>query len=269
MAEAATRGKTKTKPESTRSAPTLPALRVRYYRRMRPQRVYSVEVNWQKGDKPPRGEKVTVRLIAAGAQVLPSEQLMDPSKPEEKATFFVTPLAKGWLRNQKLEVLLQGRKVQEIPLKTKVVTQCMTWTLLLLMFVVPWFLHTFFKNTPLEYSLQSEGIAPDGTVFKIYKKSPSISKSLDHFIRDNVPELPDQIKDAVPQVDSTLKDARFYFADTYEGLVKISRDEPLAFYAGGVLFILMLLSAWFHNEKRKKAVGKPIPLGNGTGADDE
>src|SRR6202023_3067217 len=106
------------------------------------------EVFWQKADKPPHGE-VTVRLIVAGAQVLPTEQIMDAAKPDVRAIFYVTPLAKGWLRHEKLEVLSHGRKVQEIPMATKVVTQRLTWFLLFCTFFMPWFILNELKYGPM------------------------------------------------------------------------------------------------------------------------
>src|SRR5437763_1577694 len=111
-----------------RSGPGLSPVRVLYYRQMKLQRVYAVEVSWQKTDRPARPEVLTVRLSAAGAQVVPAEQALDAAKPDAKAIFHVTPLARGWLPNQKLEVLDQaGRKVREIPLACKVVSQRITW----------------------------------------------------------------------------------------------------------------------------------------------
>src|SRR5207253_2462625 len=98
---------------------------IRYYRRMSRQRVYNVTVGWPKPGagrtKPPAGTPpVTVRLLMAGAQVVPSEHTLDPNRADAQATFYVTPLARGWLRNEKLEVLIQGRKVQEMRLPAKV-----------------------------------------------------------------------------------------------------------------------------------------------------
>src|SRR5689334_4542121 len=146
MADIAARAKLRTTParDEERSDSNLPPLRVRYYRLMKPNRVSTVEVYWPKSAKLPRDTQargdLTVRLIVAGAQVLPSEQTMNPAQPGAKAVFYVTPLAKGWLRNEKLEVLSQGRKVQEIPMASKVVSQRLTWFLLFCTFFVPWFI---------------------------------------------------------------------------------------------------------------------------------
>src|SRR5262245_28961059 len=126
-----------------RSENTLGPLQVRYYRRMRLQRVYAAVVSWpDRGDRsPPAGTPpVTVRLLMAGAQIVPSEQTLDAADPDARATFYVTPLAKGWLRHERLEVLVGGRKVQEVPLPAKVTSQWATIALLILALVIPWFL---------------------------------------------------------------------------------------------------------------------------------
>jgi hypothetical protein len=250
MPETATRGKARPGAGEGRSEATLPALRVRYYRQMKPQRVYTVEVSWQKTEKPPRGEgkEVTVRLIAAGAQVLPAEQTMDAAKPDVKAVFFVTPLVKGWLRNEKLEVLYQGRKVQEIPMATKVVSQRATWFLLLLTFLVPWFLTEHVKFSSLgESTLNSQGRA-------VYRP---VAKEVRQHIQDNVPKTPDSLKGTV--VDKAIVETESLIADGYQHLIAISRLEPIAFYVGVVFFTLTVISAYLHKPKRRRAGGKPIP----------
>jgi len=112
--------------ESAAVEAALPSLRVRYFRQMKARRVSTVEVGWRNSDRPRTGA-VTVRLFAPGAQVAPSEIGLDASKPDAKAVFYVTPLVKGWLRGEKLLVLSQGRKIQEMPLASKVVTQGLTW----------------------------------------------------------------------------------------------------------------------------------------------
>lgn len=253
MPETAAKGKSRSAAsrDDGRSEASLPALRVRYYRQMKPQRVYPVEVSWQKSSRPPRGEgkAVTVRLLAAGAQVLPVEQTMDATQPDVKAVFYVTPLAKGWLRNEKLEVLSQGRKVQEIPLATKVVSQRLTWILLLLTFVVPWLILEFVKNSPMNVpTFDAEGRVVH----------TPIHKTVSEYIKDNVPALPDVVKGT--PVETGLREARTMIARGYQQLVDISTIEPIAFYVGAVLLFLTLVSAFLHKQKRRKTIGKPIAV---------
>jgi hypothetical protein len=144
------------------AGPTLPPLAVRYYRRMHLQHVYAVAVSWdnRKGRKPPAGAPpVLLRLLMAGAQVVPSEQPLDPTQRDARVTFYVTPLAKGWLRNERLEVLLDGRKVQELPLSCHVTSQKMTWFLLVMSILVPWFLLTYIKGPLVEMALPKRPMA--------------------------------------------------------------------------------------------------------------
>src|SRR5437899_1477134 len=112
-----------------------PQVQVRYYRRMRPNRVYPVVVGWRGGAR--AAAPVTVRLVMAGAQVVPAEQTLEAGG-DGRATFYVTPLVRGWLRGERLEVLQDGRKVQEIRLPCKATTQRLTWLLLFLTIFVAW-----------------------------------------------------------------------------------------------------------------------------------
>src|SRR4051812_35734299 len=101
--------------ETTR-ATAAPQLQVRYYKKMRANRVYPVVVSWKQSGRgrTAGGSPVLVRLVMAGAQVVPSEHPLAPADADGRATFYVTPLAKGWLRGERLEVIQDGHKVQEI-----------------------------------------------------------------------------------------------------------------------------------------------------------
>src|SRR5712692_8180564 len=75
-------------------------LKVRYYYRMKPQRVYPLSVEVPRGsDGRPlpagSGEAVVVRPVIPGAVVVPAEQRLDVARPGSQVTFSVTPLAKG------------------------------------------------------------------------------------------------------------------------------------------------------------------------------
>src|SRR5262249_29862954 len=103
--------------------------KVRYYNRMKLQRVYPlvVELPRGRGTAPPAGVGVTVRPIIPGAHVTPLEQKLDVAQPGAQATFSVTPLACGRLSNARVEVHQPGRAPQQIPLRMKSVTQRLTW----------------------------------------------------------------------------------------------------------------------------------------------
>src|SRR5262249_19492101 len=106
----ATRRETSSEGGSGRSAPGAPRIRVRYYKRMRPNKAYPVHVTWRTpaSGRSASSDPVTVRLVMGGAQVVPAEQPLDLADPDAHATFYVTPLAKGWLRGERLEVVQNG-----------------------------------------------------------------------------------------------------------------------------------------------------------------
>ena len=135
----------------------LGSLRVSYYHRMKPNRVYPWTVTLPDARRG-ADEDVTVRLLMAGAQVVPAEQPLQNVDGQAKATFFVTPIAKGWLKGQRLEVLVGGRKVQEIPLASKVVSQ--RRTLILSGGSVsrsPWLVWYGFHFSLLDYRAEAKG----------------------------------------------------------------------------------------------------------------
>jgi hypothetical protein len=183
----------------------------------------------------------------AGAQVVPSEQPLDPAKPDARATFYVTPLAKGWLHHECLEVLVDGRKVQEIPLPAKVSTQKMTWFLLALMILVPWFLLSWCKYSPIR--------GHRGTPGQVLQAS--IDENL-----PPVPELPEVAKKAY--VEDILLAPSDYAGKFYELLWLNTADnrEPhyLPYYTALAFLGLAVLSWLAHNDRRRRKVGKPIPL---------
>src|SRR5947207_865510 len=71
--------------ESARST-AAPQLQVRYYKKMRPNRVYPVVVGWKPtgAGRSSAGNPVLLRLVMAGAQVVPAEQPLDPADPDAK-----------------------------------------------------------------------------------------------------------------------------------------------------------------------------------------
>jgi len=267
-----------------RSGPALPPLQVRYYRKMHRQRVYAVTVSWHNKDerRPPAGTgPVLLRLLMAGAQVVPSEQPLDPARRDARATFYVTPLATGWLRGERLEVLVDGRKVQEMPLAVNVTSQRMTWCLFALSFLLPWFLLSYGKYSPLKQttSEKSENAAivhkeferaQDPLVEQVAKgdkKRPvrevtTPGRVLESRIADNVPAVPAAVNDHAPAVGDYLKKARRFVADVYDTLSTESgnRERPLPFYVAACLLLLTAISWWMHGEKRKRRIGMPVSL---------
>jgi hypothetical protein len=236
MAETAARARPAARGRDDGGAATgLAPVRVTYYRRMKCQKIYPVTVTWEGARRAPDRD-VKLRLVGAGAQILPAERPLDSSDPEDKATFFVTPLARGWMRSFHLEILVAGRKVQEVPLAAKVVSHRWTWFFFVMMFLAPWFL--------LYHVKYAETVTP----FEV-----------NQFMTDNVPDTPGFVKDNVPAVHNFLVDARQHFGVLGE-LQELCRREPIAFYAGAMFALLWLLSLWCHRDKRKKAYGQPIAV---------
>jgi hypothetical protein len=118
------------------------ALQVRYRRTMRPNRTYPLTVDVPRSkDKEERlAPLIVVRAVVPGALVSPAEQRMDLAKKGERIIFFVTPLSRGHLPRARLEVFAPGQPVQELRLTMGATTQCKTWILLLLTFLIPFLL---------------------------------------------------------------------------------------------------------------------------------
>jgi hypothetical protein len=113
-------------------------VRVHYYRRMHPRRVYPMVVELQRiADGSGAGASVVVRPLVPGAQVTPTERELDPARPGVAVTFYVTPLACGRLNDARLEVYRQGQLQQEIRLPMKIVGQALTWALAALTLLIP------------------------------------------------------------------------------------------------------------------------------------
>jgi hypothetical protein len=116
---------------------------VRFYRRMKLQRVYATVVEARLvggGQTNGAGAPVLLRPIIPGAHVVPVEQTLDTAQTGARATFYVTPLAKGKLAGARLEVRRQDVLVQEIRLPMRATTQRMTWLLALLTVLLPFVL---------------------------------------------------------------------------------------------------------------------------------
>jgi hypothetical protein len=244
------------RPAPVRGAASLPPVQVVYYRRLKFQRVYPIVVRWPKGTGPIAGQKLTVRLVAPGAQVVPEEQTLDAGKPNDQATFHVTPLARGWLAGQRLEILQDGRKVQELPLGSRAVTHRLTWSLLALTFIVPWLINSYVKHSPY----REIELINARTGAKMHKINAQVAEAFDWYVSENVPAMPELINDYVPSANDALVAARQETADIYGALVNASQTEPYAFYGGLVMAGLTLAAALLRRDVRRKRIGAPIPL---------
>jgi hypothetical protein len=247
---------------------SLPPLVVSYMRRMKPQRVYSIDVRWQHAAKPAvSSSSVVVRLVMAGAQVVPSERTMDPGRPKERAQFYVTPLARGWLRGERLEVLVDGRKVQEIRLPSKAVSQRATWALLLLTILLPWQWSSWIQGTK-----KSEIAGKQET-----KKDDPPGNQAAGALAQNFPPLPDVVVEYTEKLpEGQLRSFVENLEDTpglvkaclnwlhYKSLDSQKQGYPLPGLIAYGMLALTLVSWWLHREKRKRRAGQPIPMPEAT-----
>jgi len=267
------RGRTSSQRSAESSAGTLPALRVRFYKRMRPHKVYPVQVGWKSRKGGGEGGPVQVRLIMAGAQVVPAEQTLDPGDGDARVTFYVTPLAKGWLRGERVEVLQNGRKVGELRTAAKVTTQRMTLALLLLTFLVPWLLNAVFGQRLVEevkVESKTRTALPTVTQESLRKADESGTvppkviltngEVVEHRIRAVSPEVLPPVREHAGEHTRYLTAAPEYIGLIYTWAYIDLQKYNIPYYAFWVLLLLTLLSWFWHREKRRTRVGQPIEV---------
>jgi hypothetical protein len=136
-------------------------LRLRYYNRMKLQRVFPliVEVPFGVNTKGPTGVTVELRPVVAGAVVTPASQRLDVTRPGAQAIFQVAPLARGRLPAAHVDVIHEGRTIQELRMGMKAGTQRMTWLLLLLTLVLPPLFYHYTVFEPLKDTIPLRAIS--------------------------------------------------------------------------------------------------------------
>lgn len=274
-----------------------PSLSVRYWKRMRINKVYPVVVSWRGAgrDGEVEGGPVTVRLLMAGAQVVPAEHTMDPREPRNTATFYVTPLAHGGLRGEKIEVLQQGRKIQEIRLPSKTTSQSSTLVWLFLAIFFPWLIWHYFMFSPIGYepyrtptdlSIIEVKVSEKKTVkgkeeTQVTYHKPWAGKSHKDNRYNKAQYDPDmgatlitqRIKESTANLkeigleDETVNEyyatAQSFPGDAYAYLFKqhSELDQPLAFYMMLIFLFMAFISFVARTEARRTTTAKPLPLG--------
>jgi hypothetical protein len=195
-----------------------------------------------------------------GAQVVPVERVMDPAKPKDKAVFYVTPIAaRGQLRGERLEVLQQGQKVQEIALPAKISSIRCFWIFLLLAFLVPWYLINYVQDPT------RKAVGFNEARWNIFKAS--VNDSVNKHLPGNIEHATDTVSaevDRLAQVENGLRNVTivaYDFVNQDNVLVEGKFYKAnLPFWLGVTFFVLALLAWFFGREKRRSAVGKPVPI---------
>jgi hypothetical protein len=128
-------------------------LNFRFYTAMKPQRVYPLRVELPRGVAAKgsgSAAPLVVRPTIPGALVVPPEQTLDLNPAGESVTFHVTPLAKGRLKDAKVDVTHSGRLVERVGMRMIGKTQRLTWILLLLTLIIPAVMLYYTSIAPLE-----------------------------------------------------------------------------------------------------------------------
>jgi hypothetical protein len=128
---------------------------VNYFRRMRLNRVFPMVVELKPiMDKQAMTSPspVQIRPVVPGALLTPDQREVQPGKMDTACTFYVTPLARGRLRDARLRLYQDGRVIQEVQLPMKGVRQRLTWVLLALTILLPCMLHYFTISVDLSAS---------------------------------------------------------------------------------------------------------------------
>jgi hypothetical protein len=130
---------------------------VNYYRRMRINRTFPLQVEFKRlssaGGLSPNA--VQIRPMIPGAHVTPALREVHLGNSNAVSTFYVTPLARGRLRDAHVGIYQDGRLLQDVRLPMKVVRQRMTWILLLLTFLIPGLIRYFTVGVDLSRSAAS------------------------------------------------------------------------------------------------------------------
>lgn len=247
------------------SAKLHPPLKIRYFKRMKSQKVYPVQVTWKTPPSKAKGaEPYTVRLVVPGAQVVPSERILSPGKPKEKAVFYVTPLAKrGQLRGERLEVLQDGEKVQEVATPSKVSSLKWVWIFLLLAILVPYVIgeHVQTHKVPTHSKDWNSYTARLDKFTAEYIPHPNTTKTntpIKDIVKDNKKINKDLLSYYTVAAESLITDVCLVTPADSDGSVIYKLYIPFWFF---VLFVFFaFLAWWFGREKRSTRVSKPLAI---------
>jgi hypothetical protein len=242
-------------------------LAVDYYGAMKPRRVYPlvVQVPRGKGAVPAdtaTGVMVTLRPVVPGALVAPAELPLEISRPGARATFHVTPLARGRLPAARVGIFRDGRQVHEVRTPMKVRSQRLAWAILLLALVLPALLLYWTRYAPLHGQVPAtrpavkEEAADESepkTVAYMRDGSPGevLQYQLGTGLRSNLPAFPHSRE----VWDNTAAGA----GSAYEFLCSSTESLQWPFWLG-VLLLALAVIAWMARRPFRDGVSDSVAL---------
>jgi hypothetical protein len=235
----------------------LPAVSVRYYSRMKRQRVYRCLVRWERGEageaRPSDTGPVVVRPIIPGTLVVPAELPLNPADPQDQADFYLTPLALGRLRSARVELHYRGRPLDRIPLRIIAVRQLLSWVLLALAFLVPWFLIATTGDNALRGEKLVRMTEEEKKVAK-NKETKRIQLKPGEVLAENLKH----IKGGILGITDALADL---VGSGYQRLCDLVQEVPqLPLYVGTGFVLLAFLSWLAHLSRWAWARGQPFAV---------
>lgn len=248
----------------------------RYYRRMKPWRVYRLVVELRSlakkgtGGIAPTGDAVRVRPQVPGCFITPTELDVSPKGSANRATFYVTPLANGRLRDARIGVYHQGRMLQEVPLAMKAVTQCLTRWLLFLTVAAPLFL--WWGTAYLDLSApktpggKNRAPVPERKATASDEAPPNAepadapADAEPKPVRRKPGPLEKALIQNVPEYQGYTRQAARHVQQGYDALREKQQKEHLGFWVFASFLGLTVLSLATHRQSRGKRKGKPLAL---------
>lgn len=273
-----------------REAPPAPGqaceLTLRYYCSMRRWQVHSLVVSLARPARGPTpgvvARPLVVRPVIPGAQVVPAELSLDPSRPADQVAFDVTPLARGRLHGARVEVHQQGELIQTVRLRTRSITHLLTWTMLLLTFVLPGLLLYTTVYRPLDGTIRQPKIVQENTArgdgadapppaFRTVTDEPPLeiagdpgsrlARVLRDFVTENMPAFPgrDYLTDSSPERgDLSKTDLAWLLGAVYQ-LACQAKHDHLSFWVAMMLLGLTVLS-WVARRRQRTSLRKSLLL---------
>jgi hypothetical protein len=258
---------------------------VKYYSRMRMQRVFPLTVDLQ-ATGALRG-RVQVRPIIPGALVTPGIREVELGEGGSTLKFSVTPMAWGPLPHARLGLFQNGRHLGNVAIPMKGVRQVDTWLFLLLALLVP--AAILFFTGHLDWSRSKGEKAHDGPVLmshaadtpnakdetapipaEIQKRadamagafrtpakaedtkppSPAGEKSDETASKKLSGSVERVIVHEVPEFEGITRSVAVEIQDCYEIFQRIEKQHRLSLYIGGAFLALALIS-WLMNRSAR------------------